>query len=68
MMMDTSLNQRSARIYQFPAGGRSGVSARRQGETHAPAEIASPRVSPVAVGGAWYHEAAIEESKPVLEH
>jgi len=25
-------------------------------------------VSPVAVGGAWYHEAAIEESKPVLEH
>ena len=66
--MDTSLNQGSARIYQFPAGGRSGVSARRQGETHAPAEIASPRVSPVAVGGAWYHEAAIEESKPVLEH
>jgi hypothetical protein len=65
--MNTSLNQGSARIYQFPAGGRSGVSARRQGETHAP-EIASPRVSPVAVGGAWYHEAAIEESKPVLEH
>ena len=66
--MNTSLNQGSARIYQFPAGGRSGVSARRQGETPAPAEIASQRVSPVAVGGAWYHEAAIEESKPVLEH
>jgi hypothetical protein len=66
--MNTSLNQGSARIYQFPAGGRSGVSARRQGETQAPAEITSPRVSPVAVGGAWYHEAAIQESKPVLEH
>ena len=66
--MDTSLNQGSARIYQFPAGGRSGVSARRQGETPASAEIASPRVSPVAAGGAWYHEAAIQESKPVLEH
>jgi hypothetical protein len=64
--MNTNLNQGSARIYQFPAGGRSGVSARRQGE--APAEIASPRVGPVAVGGAWYHEAAIQESKPVLEH
>ena len=52
--MNTSLNQGSARIYQFPAGGRSGVSARCQGETPASAEIASPRVSPVAVGGAWF--------------
>jgi hypothetical protein len=67
-MMNTSLNQGSARIYQFPAGGRSGVSARRQGETQASAEIAFPRVSEVAVGGAWYHDAAIQESKPVLEH
>jgi len=66
--MNTSLNPGSARIYQFPAGGRSGISARRQGETQAPAEIASPRVSEVAVGSAWYHDAAIQESKPVLEH
>ena len=64
--MNTSLNQGSARIYQFPAGGRSGVS--RQGETKAPAELASPRVSEVAVGDAWYHDAAIQESKPVREH
>jgi len=65
-MMNTSLNQGSARIYQFPAGGRSGVSARRQGETQAPADLASPRVS--EVGGAWYHDAAIQESKPEREH
>ena len=64
--MNTSLNQGSARIYQFPAGGRSGVSARRQGETQAPADLASLRVS--EVGGAWYHDAAIQESKPEREH
>jgi hypothetical protein len=68
MTMNTSLNQGSARIYQFPAGGRSGVSTRRQGETQAPSELASSRVSEVAVGGAWYHDAAIQESKPVREH
>jgi hypothetical protein len=66
--MNTSLNQGSARIYQFPAGGRSGVNARRQGETQASAELASSRVSEVAVGGAWYHDAAIQESTPVREH
>jgi hypothetical protein len=68
MMMNTSLNQGSARIYQFPAGGRSGVSARRQGETQASADLATPRVSEVAVGDAWYHDAAIRESKPEREH
>jgi hypothetical protein len=66
--MNTSLNHGSARIYQFPAGGRSGVTARRQNETQSQADLASSRVSEVAVGGAWYHEAAIEESKPVREH
>jgi hypothetical protein len=67
MMMDTSLNQGSARIYQFPAGGRSGVSARRQSETQA-ADLASSPMTEVAVGGAWYHDAAIQESKPVRDH
>jgi hypothetical protein len=66
--MNTSLNQGSATIYQFPAGGRAGLSARRQVETQAPVELASSRVSEIAVGGAWYHDAAIQESKPVREH
>jgi Protein of unknown function (DUF2735) len=68
MMMNTSLNQGSARIYQFPAGGRSGVNARRQGETQASADPVSSQVCEVAVGDAWYHDAAIQESKPVREH
>jgi hypothetical protein len=67
-MMNTSLNHGSARIYQFPAGGRSGVTARRQNETQAQADLASSRASEVAVGDAWYHDAAIQESQPVCEH
>jgi hypothetical protein len=67
-MMNTSLNQGSARIYQFPTGGRSGVSPRRQSDTPASADLASSRVSEVAVDGAWYHDAAIQESNPVREH
>jgi hypothetical protein len=70
-MMTTSLNQGSARIYQFPAGGRSALGARRQDETRSAADLGPnlgpSRVSDVAVGGAWYHEAAIQESKPVRD-
>jgi hypothetical protein len=65
--MNTSLNQGSARIYQFPAGGRSALGGRRYDETKAVADLASSRVSEVAVGGAWYHEAAIQEAKPVQD-
>lgn len=62
--MNTSLNHGSAKIYQFPAGSRSALGGR---ETRAVADLASSRVSEVAVGGAWYHDAAIQESKPVRE-
>jgi hypothetical protein len=70
-MMTTSLNHGSARIYQFPVGGRSALGAHRQDETTSAADLdpnlGPARVSEVAVGGAWYHEAAIQESKPVRE-
>jgi hypothetical protein len=65
--MNTSLNQGSARIYQFPAGGRSALGGRRYDETKAVADLALSRVNEVAVGGAWYHEAAIQEAKPVQD-
>jgi hypothetical protein len=69
--MNTSFNQRSARIYQFPVGGRSAIGGplggRRPDEIKTPTDPAAPRVSEAAVGGAWYHEAAIQESKPVRE-
>jgi len=63
--MSTSLNHGSARIYQFPAGGRAALGGRRYEEPKTATELASSRVS--EVGGAWYHDAAIQDSKPVRE-
>ena len=65
--MNGSLNQESARIYQFPVGGRAAIAGRRSEETKSVAGLGSSRVNEVAVAGAWYHEAAIQESKPVRE-
>jgi hypothetical protein len=66
MTMTTSLNQGSAKIYQFPAGGRSALGGRRYEETKASTD-ASSRVSEADYSGSWYHEAAIQESKPAWE-
>jgi hypothetical protein len=65
--MNTSLNHGSARIYQFPAGGRAALGARRQDETKSATDQGSPRLNEAACSGSWYHEAAIQESKPVRE-
>jgi hypothetical protein len=64
--MNTSLNHGSARIYQFPTGGRAAL-GRRDDQTRTANDVASSRVSEVAVGDAWYHEAAIQDGKPVRE-
>ena len=65
--MNTSLNHGSAKIYQFPAGGRAALGGRRQEEAKAAIDPDLWRVSEAACGGSWYHEAAIEESKPARE-
>ena len=65
--MNSSLNHGSAKIYQFPAGGRAALGGRRTGETKPAVEQGAPRATEVSVGGAWYHEAAIQESKPAWE-
>ena len=64
--MNTSLNHGSAKIYQFPAGGRAAFGGRRFDETKTSTDLGA-RVSETVFGGAWYHEAAIQESKPVRE-
>jgi hypothetical protein len=61
--MNTSLNHGSAKIYQFPAGGRSALGGRRPEDNTTTATDSGSRISAAAVGGAWYHEAAIEEAK-----
>ncbi len=65
--MTTSRNHGSATIYQFPAGGRSALGGHRYEETKAAADLAPTPVSEAASGSGWYHEAAIQESKPVRE-
>jgi hypothetical protein len=60
--MGTVLSQGSATIYQFPIGGRKAVAARRE-EANIAADAKLPRVSGEIFGSAWYHEAAIQESK-----
>ncbi len=65
--MNAGLNRGSAKIYQFPVGGRSANDRRRHEETGSATEPASSRVSEVACSDAWYHESAIQESKPIRE-
>ena len=65
--MNTSLNQGSAKIYQFPAGGRAALGGRRYDETKSAVEPGSSGVNEAACSGSWYHEAAIQDSKPVRE-
>jgi hypothetical protein len=65
--MNTNLNHGSAKIYQFPAGGRAALGVRRHEEIKAATDPGSLRVSEAWCGDSWYHEAAIEESKPQRE-
>ena len=62
--MSTDVSITSAKIYQFPVGGRRAV-ARVREQSMPATEVPSPRV---AVSGAWYHEAAIQDAKRASEH
>jgi Protein of unknown function (DUF2735) len=61
--MNTSLNHGSAKIYQFPAGGRAALGGRRYGDA---SPVGERRVEPVyetVCSGSWYHQEAIDEAK-----
>ncbi len=67
--MKSSLSNGSAKIYQFPVGGRAALMGRRHGET--PSQM-TPHVNETICSGSWYHEEAIQESqsdaKPGWDH
>jgi hypothetical protein len=65
-MMNTGVNQGSARIYQFPTGGRAALGGRRYGE--AKTEFAAPPANLGDCSGSWYHAAAIEDEKNGRDH
>ena len=62
-MINTSVNQGSATIYQFPAGVRTALGGRRYGETKAATESAESTVNLADCSGSWYHAAAIREAQ-----
>ena len=59
-MTETS-HRESAKIYQFPPGGRASLGGRREA-TKPTANLIPAAVSKAAVGSSWYHEAAIEDA------
>jgi Protein of unknown function (DUF2735) len=65
--MGTNSNDGLAKIYQFPVGGRAALAARRPEDTKSPNSLSSRPVNEAACSGSWYHEAAIQESKPARE-
>jgi hypothetical protein len=65
-MINTGVNEGSAKIYQFPAGGRSALAGRRYGETKPGMTV--PAVDAADCSDSWYHAAAIEETKPGRDH
>jgi hypothetical protein len=52
----------SAKIYEFPRGGRAGLTSRREDLTSATVP-AVPRFADAAFGGSWYHEEAVRDAE-----
>jgi hypothetical protein len=57
-----SRNQESARIYQFPAGGRAALGGKRWDKVESAVPQSLERVNEVACSDSWYHQAAIQEA------
>ncbi|KJC59722.1 glutamine synthetase [Bradyrhizobium sp. LTSPM299] len=66
-MMNTGLNEGSAKIYQFPSGGRAALGGRRYGDASTALELAA-QVETSNCSDSWYHQAAIEDAKPGRDH
>jgi Protein of unknown function (DUF2735) len=63
--MAERIQRETAKIYQFPAGGRAGRPAdSKSTQDHADA-TRHPRVE---FGSGWYHDAAIEAEQPAKQH
>ncbi|WP_315780522.1 DUF2735 domain-containing protein [Bradyrhizobium sp. SZCCHNPS1003] len=63
--MDTNVDEGSARIYQFPRGGRAGLAHSQSGSS--PAPLIAPSIQPTIYSGSWYHDEAIQEAKPAWD-
>ncbi len=66
-MLNPGSSEGSAKIYQFPVGGRASLGGRRYGDAKTDLATA-PRLNEAMSYDSWYHQAAIDESKPVRDH
>ncbi|RDV01303.1 DUF2735 domain-containing protein [Undibacter mobilis] len=55
--MPTNAPRETARIYQFPVGGRAGLAPRRSPEMARFADMPT-----ISYGSSWYHDEAIREA------
>jgi hypothetical protein len=60
--MTENSHRPSAKIYQFPAGGRAGLVGARDAVRPAVETKPDRLAKAVAGGGCWYHEAAVEDA------
>jgi hypothetical protein len=60
----TAKSQReSAKIYEFPRGGRAGLEAERAAWRQA--QEPQPTVANIVFGSGWYHDEAVREALPI---
>lgn len=57
----------SAKIYQFPIGGRAGL-AKASPAISKLDEMEMKAATRIAVGGSWYHDVAVQEADKDLQH
>ena len=67
-MLTTRVNEGSAKIYQFPAGGRAALGGRRYGETRTAVSDLAAAANVADSSDSWYHAAAILDAKPGRDH
>jgi hypothetical protein len=61
--MSTSLSHGSAKIYEFPAGGRAALGGRRYGEVKPTLDQTDTYANTTNCSGSWYHQAAIDDER-----
>ena len=65
--MTTNYPHQTAKIYQFPIGGRATPGGLRH-DTRPVRSQVTPGISQTPCGESWYHEASIEDAKRTYEH
>jgi len=66
--MTTNYPHQTAKIYQFPIGGRAAAHGLRK-DIKSTAELLAQRTTPTVCGEGWYHDAAIQQdAKRTREH